>query len=130
MVGSTWDRMWRQREMLLATVPILLPAIVVLLPVVWLVSGAVPVSGGTALDLPGGFQLVQNRSVLVADNRAYAGDVVRYDVVDDYIFIEESASWVVVNWKDKQANREESKADFDAHLRRLGLEGRCRLCRP
>ena len=130
MNGSAWNRIWRRRESLLTAVPILVPTIMVLLPVAWVLSGAVPVSGGTGVDLPGGFQLVQNRSTLVADGKVYAGNVARYDVVDDHILIQESDGWVIVSWKDKQVKKVESKADLDAHLKRLGLEGHYRLRRP
>jgi len=105
-------------------------------PIVWTVvmdsSDLVPISGGTALELPGGFYLGQNRRVLLrkGSGTPHAEDVRCFAVEGDWIAGRDGTEWFLVNWKTLERHKDMDRETLAHTMQELGLDAAVRFKSP
>jgi len=112
---------------LVAGVSIAMVVGLVVTGVVWVVwideSEFVPPAGGTAVTLPGGFVLGQNRRVLFNEETGvcYCRYVLRYAVADGLIVGQDEEGWFIIDWKLKSLEQFKDMQEYAARLHELGV---------
>jgi hypothetical protein len=86
-------------------------------------SQLVPHACGTAVTLPGGYILGQNRRVLFDSNTGvcHCPNVVQYEVVGSLIIVKGEDEWVLINWRMRSVEKYTSAEKFAERLRELGV---------
>jgi hypothetical protein len=105
-------------------------------PIVWTIvtddGDLVPPSGGTALELPGGFYLGQNRRILLREGTGtpYARDVSCFAVMDDWIAGQDGSKWFLVNWKTLECHKDMDRETLRHTMQGLDLDVTVRFKSP